>query len=297
MILIVSCHIAQYYGLKIAWVLNVGVQMFFFMSGFLFGKLDLSSPFEFYKKRIIKVYFPYLIWFVIVIAVYATFHLCQFHVKQIVLYLLNLQWFSTPIDGLNHLWFLTVLMVAYILTPWVKKIHEKYPIWCVVVFALFWVVEFVFVKKLYSFCAWLSLYFVGMIYGNYYSKKLSNVVLVVGSVVLIVLGLSFKLGWLTQNENQHYSIWLHWVLGLFLFALFFRVLPQIIRSDKKCSAIVNLDRISYEVYLTHHPLVLGPLSMLLITRYDLVNLILLLITVFFLSMALHFVGSFAKNIL
>ena len=298
MMLIVSCHIAQYYGFKVAWVLNVGVQIFFFMSGFLYGKLDSSvSPFVFYKKRFIKVYLPYIIWFAIVMVVYAAFHLYRINAKQAVLYLLNLQWFSTPIEGLNHLWFLTVLMVAYLLTTWLKKFHEKYPICCVTAFVLFCVVEFFFVKKFYSFCAWLSLYFIGMIYGYYYSKRISNIVLIVGSVILIVLGFSFKQDWLIQTENQHYSIWLHWVLGLFLFALLFRVLPQIIRSNKKYSAIVYLDRLSYEVYLTHHPLVLGPLSMLLITRYDMVNISLLLITVYILSRALHSVVSLAKKIL
>ena len=52
MMLILSCHIAQFYGLRIAFLLNVGVQLFFFMSGFLYGKLDVpESPFVFYKKR------------------------------------------------------------------------------------------------------------------------------------------------------------------------------------------------------------------------------------------------------
>lgn len=118
MALIVACHIAQYYELQIAWILNVGVQVFFIMSGFLFGRLDLpASPMEFYKKRVAKVYIPYLIWLLVVIAIYAVFHLYHFNVKQIVLYLLNLQRFSVPIDGLNHLWFLTVLMFGYLLTP------------------------------------------------------------------------------------------------------------------------------------------------------------------------------------
>lgn len=31
MTLIVACHIAQYYELQIAWVLNVGVQVFFYV--------------------------------------------------------------------------------------------------------------------------------------------------------------------------------------------------------------------------------------------------------------------------
>ena len=36
-IMIVSCHFLQYFNLELAWWLNVGVQIFFIMSGFLYG--------------------------------------------------------------------------------------------------------------------------------------------------------------------------------------------------------------------------------------------------------------------
>lgn len=299
MALIVSCHIAQCYELKIAWVLNVGVQIFFFMSGFLYGRLDLSiaSPWSFYKKRFVKVYLPFLIWVAVVVAVYSAFHLYHVNAKQIVLYLFSLQWFATPIDGLNHLWFLTVLMVGYLLTPWAKKLLQKHPIICVSVFLVCCVVEFVLVRKFYSFFAWIALYFAGMFYGNYYSKKLSTIVLFLDAFALIVFGLLFKQDWLTKAEYSYFSIWLHWVLGLFLFALLFRILPQAIKAEKKNATIMHLDKISYEVYLIHHPLILGPLSMMFLTPYVGVNILLLLVTVYILSRLLHFVCSFTKSLI
>lgn len=296
MALIVACHIAQYYELQVAWILNVGVQVFFIMSGFLFGRLDLpASPMEFYKKRVAKVYIPYLIWLLVVIAIYAAFHLYHFNVKQIVLYLLNLQRFSVPIDGLNHLWFLTVLMFGYLLTPWVIQLLKKYPIICISAFVICGIVEFVFVKKIYGFFAWIALYFAGLFYGTYYSKKTSNIVIAVSAVVLVLLGVRFEPNWLTQTDYQNCSIWLHWVLGLFLFALLYRVLPLLIKPDHKHAVVLHLDKISYEVYLTHHPLILGPLSMMLITKYSCLNILLLLITVYVVSRVLNFVGSFAKK--
>lgn len=296
MALIVACHIAQYYELQIAWILNVGVQVFFIMSGFLFGRLDLpASPMEFYKKRVAKVYIPYLIWLLVVIAIYAAFHLYHFNVKQIVLYLLNLQRFSVPIDGLNHLWFLTVLMFGYLLTPWVIQLLKKYPIICISAFVICGIVEFVFVKKIYGFFAWIALYFAGLFYGTYYSKKTSNIVIAVSAVVLVLLGVRFEPNWLTQTDYQNCSIWLHWVLGLFLFALLYRALPLLIKSNHKYAVVSHLDKISYEVYLTHHPLILGPLSMMLITEYNVLNIMLLLIVVYVVSRVLNSIGSFAKK--
>ena len=174
MTLIVLCHIAQCFDLRIAYLLNVGVQVFFFMSGFLYGRLEITGfPFDFYKKRFVKVFLPYYIFLAIVIVVYALFKLYKFDAQQILLYLLNLQWFSTPIDGLNHLWFLTVLMVGYLLTPWAKRLLDKHPVWFTLVFVVCCVAEFALVEKFYSFCAWVALYFAGMLFGRYFSKKTS----------------------------------------------------------------------------------------------------------------------------
>lgn len=268
------------------------------MSGFLFGRLDLTaSPMEFYKKRIAKVYIPYFIWLIVVVTVYAVFHLYRFNVKQIVLYLLNLQLFSVPIDGLNHLWFLTVLMFGYLLTPWMIRLLKKYPIVCISAFVICGFIEFVFVKKFYSFFAWIALYFVGLYYGSYYSKKTSNIILAVSAVILILLGVRFEPNLLTQTDYQYYSIWLHWVLGLFLFALLYRVLPLLIKPNHKHTVVLHFDKISYEVYLTHHLLVLGPLSMMFVTKYSCLNIMLLLIVVYVVSRVLNFIGSFAKKLI
>ena len=297
MTLIVSCHIAQCFDLQIAYLLNIGVQIFFFMSGFLYGRLDIpKSPFDFYKKRFIKVLLPYYIFLVIIIAIYWVFQLYQFNAKQILLYLLNLQCLSTPIEGLNHLWFLTVLMVGYLWTPWVKRFLKKYPVLLVVAFVACCVAEFVLVRKFYSFCAWVALYFAGMLFGFYYSKKTSNLVLLISSVVLAVLLVLFKPDWLTQFEFRSYTIWLHWVLGLFLFVFLFRVLPLVINPEKYLF-LKHLDSISYEVYLIHHPLILGPLSMMFLTPYVGLNILVLLVMVYILSRLLHFVCSFTKSMI
>lgn len=298
MALIVSCHIAQCYDLQIAWILNVGVQIFFFMSGFLYGKVDASSsPFAFYKKRFVRVYLPYLVWIVLVVSVYAIFHLYKPSVWQIVLYLFNLQWFSAPVDGLNHLWFLTVLMVGYLLTPWVKRLLKKTPLIFISVFLICCVVEFLIVKKFYSFFAWVALYFMGLLYGGFYSKKLSNIVLAVSAVILIGLGTLYVSDRLALVDYRYFNIWLHWMLGLFLFVLLFRVLPHLVKSDKKYAAVLHFDHISYEVYLTHHPLILGPLSMMFITDSSWLNILLLLVAVYILSRILNLVSLYAKKVI
>ena len=73
MILIVSCHITQGYGKPIAFILNVGVQLFFLISGFLYGKVEIPSTIDFYKKRIVKIYLPFIIVVLLFAGIYKIF--------------------------------------------------------------------------------------------------------------------------------------------------------------------------------------------------------------------------------
>ena len=295
MTLIISCHIAQCYNLQIAYILNVGVQIFFFMSGFLYGKQEqMPSVKEFYLKRFVRVYIPYFVLLAIILAVYAIFNLISFSLKQVLFYLLSLQWFVAPIDGLNHLWFLTVLMIGYLLTPWIKRFMDKAPIVCALLFVCCCVVEFVFLKKFYSLSAWLTLYLFGLFYGKYHSKTVSIIALVASSIALIVLCLFFEPSNLTSFEARHYMIWLHWTMGVFLFVLLYYVLPLLVGGGR-FEGIKHLDKISYEVYLIHHPLILGPLSLMFVTKYAGLNIALMLVLVYLLARALHYICSFARN--
>ena len=58
---IISCHIFQALDNRWAWVLNMGVQVFFFISGFLYGHKDIQDWIRWYKNRFKKIYFPFII--------------------------------------------------------------------------------------------------------------------------------------------------------------------------------------------------------------------------------------------
>lgn len=47
MVMIIACHILQYYKLELAWWLNVGVQIFLIISGFLSGIKTINDPIDF----------------------------------------------------------------------------------------------------------------------------------------------------------------------------------------------------------------------------------------------------------
>ena len=93
MSLIVACHIAQAYEYQTAFLLNVGVQIFFLTSGFLYGKIDITNPSEFYKKRLTRIYIPYALVVAIVLIIQSLLGMWQFNFRDVAIYALNLQGF------------------------------------------------------------------------------------------------------------------------------------------------------------------------------------------------------------
>ncbi len=295
MILIVSCHITQGYDKQIAFFLNVGVQLFFLISGFLYGKVEIPSMIDFYKKRIVKIYLPFIIVVLLFTGIYKIFGVESLSWRQLIPYAFNLQAFATPIEGFNHLWFLSVIMICYIITPMVKYLLRNKPYLFLSLLVLGCVVEFVFVQKMYSIAAWIVLYLFGMCMGRFDANKVHAITTVASGVVLAILMVFFQLSRLTDSMWAHYSIWLHCVLAIFLFDLLYAILTKIDVKLPKCLQFVN--NISYEVYLIHHIFILGPLSLLFLTPSKTINILLILIITIVLSYALNQLMNIIKRIL
>lgn len=279
MSLIIACHFVQVYGYTIAFLLNVGVQIFFLTSGFLYGKIERMQPLEFYKRRLQRVYVPYILVVAVVLLVQGLIGTWCFNVRDVLIYVCNLQGFvSTSVDGLNHLWFLSVLMICYLLVPWLQRLLNYKPWLLVGVIIAASLVEFLFVQKMYANCAWLLLFVAGMVYGRYESPKASLSVLVGAAVLLAAMLPFFRLEHLIDGAWAHYSVWLHCVVAVFIFAIIYYVIPKVIHETANLPVLKQIDKISYEVYLVHHPLIMGPLALLALTPYAGVNIVIILIT-------------------
>lgn len=157
------------------------------------------------------------------------------------------------------------------------------------------VVEFVFVQKLYSMAACVVLYCIGMCLGSYDTKIVNTITTIVSGVGLAMLMGFFQLSRLTDPMYVHYSVWLHCVLAIFVFSLLYTTLSKRNITLLKCLQFVN--NISYEVYLIHHILILGPLSLLFLTQSKTINILLILIITIVLSYALNQLMNLIKRIL
>lgn len=93
MMSIVMCHILQTYGNKWAWVLNIGVQVFLAISGYLYGLKNIIDWKLWFYKRFNKLYIPYIIFVIISFILYHFFANGLFTIKSLLCYLVDIQWF------------------------------------------------------------------------------------------------------------------------------------------------------------------------------------------------------------
>ena len=90
-IMIVSCHILQGLGNDWAWIFNIGVQIFFIISSYLYGRKLIEDSISWYKKRSIKILTPYYIYIIFVSIVISIWQPNVFSWKQEMTYFTDLQ--------------------------------------------------------------------------------------------------------------------------------------------------------------------------------------------------------------
>lgn len=67
MYLIVTCHVFQYFDHELAYWFNTGVQLFLFISGWLYATKIIDKPASFLKRTLTRLLSDYCIFLVLVI--------------------------------------------------------------------------------------------------------------------------------------------------------------------------------------------------------------------------------------
>ena len=224
MLFIILCHIASW--LDIAFLeqfFNYGVYIFLFISGFLYANKEINSPSKWFLTRVKKLLIPFYLFVIPVSIVY--FKINGFDGLEAIKYLFCLQGinFITPfipfseIKPLGNLWFVTIILICYLLTILVKKIEKKHKL-NIAVIILILVAAWFIPKIMMCFnIPYISLeYFVTYFLGYYISKfKVKNTL-----PIFIIYGLFNK------------------------FTIFIKI--------AKSNIWITFDKLSYPIYITHY---------------------------------------------
>lgn len=267
---IVICHILQGYDNLYAWIFNLGVQVFFFLSGFLYGNKYIEKPGNFYKNRLIKLYLPYLIWIIVSLVLLYCFAPDSFGYKDIIMQLLM----QRNLAGLNHLWFMYVIFLCYLILPIVDYCLTKNQVLFIILFGFLTSIMLVF--KYSPTYLWVSLYYVGYLCGRY--SMIQKYVLIISTIVTTWIFAYCEYDLYVFKEISIWNNLLHASTGALIFLVIFLSCKKIKLNTKISHLLTN--RGGYEVYLTHHIFILGPVSLLFLTPYGWLNITIILLITF-----------------
>lgn len=173
MLSIIICHLFQSLQMyEYSSIFNVGVQVFLLMSGYLYGHKIISNVKVWYFKRWVKIVFPAFVLLICLLPLYFALSHDSLKWYHLPVYALNLQGFKViterlggiSINGMQHLWFVTAILVAYFITPLLQRYRESY-LKAFIAITLAMIVSFIiFPMRIVWILEWCILYAMGYYY-------------------------------------------------------------------------------------------------------------------------------------
>lgn len=274
MCFIVACHIMQrddfasnINGAHIGWAFwfNIGVQMFLFISGLLYGRKRKIAITDFYKKSFPKLLIEYYVFVFVMLVVIHFSPLIEISDEEVI----GLLTFSGYASGIEHLWFIPLILFCYLLVPIFSDVlnaldeRSDLRFWIESILLLFLVHKVT--ERLFKFFApaWINCFLIGMIYSRIEARgKNSRYAfnIIVSLLCLLIIPLQFRLDYWPHRELPlfflkrygYFTNYGHVCLGI-ITVVFIRFLYNKKSSTSTRHYILNWsDRYSYSVYLVHH---------------------------------------------
>ena len=288
MCFIVMCHVMQYYDFGLAWWFNVGVQIFLFISGFLYSGKSIESPIKWIGRQFKKILVPYYTFLIAAFILYVIF------VPNISFIDFGGSLFCvSTVDGIGHLWFIQYILFCYLITPylcylklWLENSSMKKAL---VYLLVIWVVYVIVSIKIYDYLnpIWISCYILGYFYGVY-SKKISAKSLTIVNFMSIFGAIAFNVAKVCIRRYAEiptdgslvlvfeiFENTSHLLLGFALYIIFHRLFQKVHKSR----FLTLSDKYSYEIYIVHQLFILSPFTLMDITPYFYLNWIFVLIAI------------------
>ena len=295
MLSIIAYHLVT--NNTIAQFLTFGVYTFLFMSGYLYSQKIIQNKADWIIKQYKKISIPVFVFLVFILIVHLILEI-HFEPKNIFVYIFNLQYFYSGILGATHLWFLSVIMICYILTlekDMIKRLFNK-KIFILLIIGI--AICFAYINKTLSNLLFMIItYFFGMQYKDLEKKVNYNFFI---TLILCVLSIILKI--ITHHfidDTPLYNSVIYFIVHLILAYSFFSSIRFIcskinIHSNK---FIDYFDEISYFVFITHYSFVVGPVALVGLTNNYLVNVFIILLLSFVTATILKIITENINNLL
>lgn len=289
--LILSCHLASWSENRIllimSQILNVGVPIFFILSGFLFGigGGQNKNPVQWYIKRIKRIFIPYEI-FMVVLLVLHIMTKQEIKVIQWVRTILGIQGFS-GVRGAEQTWFITAILICYLVTPEIayfsdllcKKTKIIQKVILTLVLFLPALIPFI-IGEAASFVTPIVWYFLAYFCGKNWNKikyAINKSKMIGAMLIIAVMFLLRIIGRFILDGTILYDyvivVYEHNIVAFCIAVIFIYYF-----SNKKPTRIVKtVSNISFEIYLYHCMFGVGPIKISDLTRFYSLNCVIIIL--------------------
>jgi len=303
MLMIISCHILQGLDNRWAFWVNVGVQVFFVISGFLNGKKEIKDTKEFYIKKIQKILVPYIIIFIIFLFLEKIILNNNYSLSLVTANLVGLGGLYGTIAILSHTWFVTYILGCYVIIPILQKYFSSKKFVNNIIKLIILIISFELFEKLSGMnlnLCWINNFIIGYFYSRCCIDKKSRNIYELGVFIVFILIIPFAIIYQENlnvtlpsimNSNSNIIIqYGHIFLGTVLFIALYKILNKIKIKEKHILSFS--DKYSYYIYLVHQIFILNYFSVLFLTKNMIVNIILIFILSFISGIILKIINDF-----
>lgn len=269
-IMILLCHFFQEAKVYILGEVFIsGVPLFFIVSGYLAG-LKKCISFSWVLKRAKRILKPYYLWILPIMMIYICINNNAVSLKQFMFLITNIQGLNyiywkaecyEAVAGFGHLWFVTVIMVCVVLTPFVSKLIDRITLSKKRILGIILIITLVLqplgVAMGFQF-SYIITYFIGFVLAKFpmeFSKVRHAVITIFLIMITIirVVARNFIDG--SNLYDRYIALVSATMLALWIFytVFFVRYLwPNVFDKKTKWKIVQFFSGISYEIYLTHY---------------------------------------------
>lgn len=306
MILILLCHLVQensnFIITQTAQIFNVGVFVFLFISGFLYGNKEIKNTKKWYLKRAIRILIPLYIFIIFLIIVDTLFKNKAIDIKYYFIYLFNMQGLLGGILGAEHLWFLTALMLCYLVTPLLNKGKKDFEsrnkiVYFIILISIHVIITIFVNRKVGLYLGYLYTYIFAYYFGYEWKRNIKNKNMTISTIIMvIVLGIRFMAKFIMDGSIVYDGIIVIYEQIIFAFWIFIAIYFVISKLNKginkKSKIILYFDNLSFYIYIVHIMFIIGPIKLMRFTNNFFIDSIMVLIASYISSVILKKICDF-----
>ncbi|MGL5550635.1 MAG: acyltransferase family protein [Culicoidibacterales bacterium] len=272
MFLIILCHIFNESGnlVFLGQIFNVGVYTFIFLSAFLYGKKSIhGSTLKWYYARFIRVIVPMYIFMIFLFTV--QYFLSGLNVQKYLVFAFNMQGIFGYVQGAGHLWFITMIMFCYLITPILDNLKQKKAyvgknkyIGLSILIILQIIASYILNSVIALYIGYISVYIFGYVFSYLWDGKIHfKKLLLLTIMTMLAIIIRFIAKFLFDGTIAYNLIVVMYTQSVFGIWIFFAIKywnEKITLSKNLKIIIENFDQISYEVFIVHYMFFVGPFS-------------------------------------